>query len=250
MTISAKCDFAWYLTFHDRPTSWSFVWYLHCLISASVHNSCVNSLAVLINVADCRSLNIRRISYNNRLVLSIASNLGCGYFALTCSVTWYSWDIVACPFTSCPVTVSYFASDFVNVGIASQLNFLCSCLSLAIWSCNFDRTSNRLVQVIMTNTTWISLTWVVWQLVAWCLWLIWSDSYMLVTNRYHDISMTIGTKGDFSWHLTLSDCPTSWHFVWYLHCLISLTSDRCHVDSLVIAINVVNMSRLIVSCVS
>ena len=145
MTVWTKGDFGWYLTVSDRPTSWRFVWYLYSLSSVSVHNSCVNSLAVAINVVNCCSLSIRRISYSDCLILSAVSNLGCWDITLTCSVARYSWNIVVCPFTSCPLTVSYFTSDFINIGIVSQLNFLYSCLSLAIWSCNFDRASNRLV---------------------------------------------------------------------------------------------------------
>ena len=142
MSVRTERNFSWHLTINDCPASWRFVWHLHGLISVSIHNSCVNSLTVLINIADCRGLSIRCVSYSDCLILSICSNLGCWYFTLTCCVAWHSWDIVVCPFTSCPLAVSYVASDFVNIGSSSQLSSLFNRLSLTIWGCYFDRSSN------------------------------------------------------------------------------------------------------------
>ena len=119
VTIRTKGNLSWYLTLSDCPTSWSFVWYLHGLISVSVHNSCVNNFAVAINIADCCRLSICCVSYSDCLILSAVSNLSCWDITLTCSVAWHSWDIVVCPFASCPLTVSYFTSNFVNIGSSS-----------------------------------------------------------------------------------------------------------------------------------
>ena len=152
MTISAKGYFAWYFASSDRPASWYFVWYFDCLISLTSNCCRMNNIAILVNVIDVSRLLIRHVGNYNCLIISFCSNRSCWYSCLTSSVAWYGWHLICFPGTSCPVTVSYFASCFINISGASQLNFLSNCLSLAIWGCDLDRSSNCTIQVIMFNT--------------------------------------------------------------------------------------------------
>ena len=114
-------------------------------------------------------------------------------------------------------------------------------MSLAVWSRNLKCSRNSLIEIIMTNTAWISLCWIVWQLISRSLWLIWCYRYMLMTNCDRYVRMSVWSEGQFSWYWFTDDCPTCWSFIWHLRRSISLTLDCCCMNHVAVTINIVDV---------
>ena len=153
------------------------------------------------------------------------------HLRLTWRVTCNTWCIVCSPFTSCPVTVSNFASYFIDTSCSSQLSSLCCCSCFTVWSCDLDRSSNRLIKIICFDSV-KCLSRIIRQLSTISLWMFWINGYIVVSNCNFDWFMTISAKRQFTWHLTFRNRPTSWNFRWDLNCLVGYAINSCCVDSL------------------
>ena len=153
------------------------------------------------------------------------------------------WHFISVPLPSRPVTVSHVTGDLIDSRRPSQVGGLGNHLWCLTWYLQGDRPRHGLVQIAVTNTV-EGQRWVVWQGCPIRLWLVRRDRHRLVRDCDSDVIVPVGTKGDFTWHFTLSNHPTSWRFIWHLNRLIRRAGQRRSVHGLPMFVHIRDMTSV------
>ena len=118
---------------------------------------------------------------------------------------------------------------------------LCCCSYFACWVCYFDCSCNVFIQVIFSHTTWIILVWIIWQLISYCLRIIWCYSCCAVFQLNRNINVVFSLESIIVWDITFN-YVTIWNSNVCLNGFISLTTQsfRLNHSSTVVAVYIVN----------
>ena len=164
---------------------------------------------------------------------------------LTSRVARHTWHGVVCPFAHGPIAVLNRPGHLINIRCPGQLSLLFNRRNLTIRRCHRNGPCNRLIQIAFADPIWVSLSWIIRQLISRRLWRIRRDCHVSVFNRHGDGWIARSRKGQFRWEAGPSDqLPTGRDFIWYFNHLIGLTTNGRCVDGIPFLVHVVNVGRL------
>ena len=148
----------------------------------------------------------------------------------------------------CPVGVGNLVVYQINCSATFEAGRLFSSFRSFTRLSDVNRPGNGLVQIILSNTTWVVLT--VWQLITRVLWLIWRNRDRIVFDLNSNSWDTIRTSNHVRWNvLTFHDLPVSWRLWVNFDMVASLTSQISVTNYIatIITINVENLTSLDIS---
>src|SRR5699024_904996 len=211
----------------------------------------LNRVALWVNVVDMGSLILSRVGNINRGVFRIWSDVNALDASNIWGVTVNCRNINCNPAVVaalCPAGVGNLVVYQINCSATFEAGRLFSSVRSFTRLSDVNRPGNGLVQIILSNTTWVVLT--VWQLITRVLWLIWRNRDRIVFDLNSNSWDTIRTSNHVRWNvLTFHDLPVSWRLWVNFDMVASLTSQISVTNYIatIITINVENLTSLGIS---